>query len=329
MGQASTIRGAVANELENAEAKIAQFMSDNHIFYSMVLELTYRCNERCVHCYCPDNRQVDELTAAQIATLLNEFEAMGGMSLQITGGEIFARSDIKDILRDLRRRNIVLNVVSNLTMADEEDLCLLTDLYPRSIGCSIYSSEPAIHDEVTRIPGSWNRSVSAIRALRERGIPVILKAPLMESNIKGWREVEALAEEVGCDVQFDVCITPKNDGGQSPIDLRVKDEAVLGELFSSRFYRLFKSDEPMTAASEDQRQHSILCGAGSTGLTVQPDGAVRACISLMDILGHWPQKSLCQIWEGSPFFAEWSRACYELCVSNLAKFASMRMAKAR
>jgi hypothetical protein len=71
---ASTIRAA-ANGPENVETQIAQFMSDNHIFYSLVLELTYRCNERCVHCYCPDNRQTAELTATQIATSFRRWAA--------------------------------------------------------------------------------------------------------------------------------------------------------------------------------------------------------------------------------------------------------------
>jgi len=50
----SILRNA-ANAADNAETTIAQFMADNRIFYSLVLELTYRCNERCVHCYCPEN----------------------------------------------------------------------------------------------------------------------------------------------------------------------------------------------------------------------------------------------------------------------------------
>ena len=292
--------------IEDTESQVAQFMADNRIFYSLALELTYRCNEKCVHCYCPENRKTAELTAAQISELLDEFESMGGMSLLITGGEVFARKDIKAILRNLRHRNIVVNVISNLTMADEECLDLLADLMPRSVGCSIYSADPVIHDGVTRISGSWGRSVAAIRALKERGVPVIMKAPLMKHTIHGWRDIEALADGMECDMQFDVNITPKNDGGQSPVDLRVKDQAVLQDLFSSRFDRLYINDEPMTLAADEQRHQALLCGAGATGLAVGPDGTIRACIGLMNALGKWPQQSLRNIWEHSPFFDQWA-----------------------
>jgi radical SAM protein with 4Fe4S-binding SPASM domain len=292
---------------ENAESLISQFMADNHIFYNLTLELTYRCNERCIHCYCPDNRKTDELSTAQIATLLDEFQSVGGLSLLITGGEIFARKDIKAILRDLRNRNLIVNVISNLTIADEEDLDLLTNLNPRSVGCSIYSADPHIHDNVTLIPGSWARSMASIQSLRGRGIPVTLKAPLMQSNIHGWRDIEDLAEKIGCGMQFDVCITPKNDGGQSPIDLRVKDRAILEDLFSSRFSRLYQNNEPLTISAEEQRQQASLCGAGATGLAVGPDGTVRACIGLMNKIGQWPRQSLREIWEESTFFGEWAK----------------------
>jgi radical SAM protein with 4Fe4S-binding SPASM domain len=191
-------------------------------------------------------------------------------------------------------------------MADEEGLDLLADLMPRSVGCSIYSADPMIHDGVTRISGSWDRSVAAIQALKARGVPVIMKAPLMKDTIHGWRDIEVLANDLGCDVQFDVNITPKNDGGQSPIDLRVKDQAALGDLFSSRFYRLFMNGEALTMADEEQRHQALLCGAGSTGLSVAPDGTIHPCISLTDALGKWPDQSLRQIWEHSPFFTEWA-----------------------
>lgn len=293
-------------ELEDTESQVAQFMADNRIFYSLVLELTYRCNEKCVHCYCPEIRKTAELTAAQISELLDEFESMGGMSLLITGGEVFARKDIKAILRDLRHRNIVVNVISNLTMADEDCLDLFASLSPRSVGCSIYSADPAIHDGVTQVSGSWNRSVAAIRTLRARGVPVILKAPLMEHTIDGWRNIEVLASDLGCDVQFDVNITPRNDGGQSPVDLRVRDKTALADLFSSRFYRLYMNGEAMAIADDEQRHQSLLCGAGSTGLSIGPDGTIRPCIGLMMTLGKWPEQSLGEIWECSPFFTEWA-----------------------
>lgn len=302
---ASAIRNT-ENPQDDVEMQVGQFMADNHIFHSLTLELTYRCNETCIHCYCPDNRKTEELTASQISALLDEFESLGGMSLLITGGEIFARRDIKVILRDLSQRNLVVSVISNLTMADDEGLEMLASLYPRSVGCSIYSADADTHDGVTRLPGSWSRSVAALRALKARGVPVLMKSPLMEHTISGWRDIEALAQDIGCDVQFDVSITPKNDGGQQPIDLRTKDAAALKELFSSRFYSLYQNGEKIVTVSEEQRKDAILCGAGATGLNVGPSGAVKACIGMMHELGKWPQQSLQEIWDESPFFAAWT-----------------------
>ena len=39
------------NPGSNPEQQIGQIMADRHVCYSLVLETTYRCNEKCVHCY--------------------------------------------------------------------------------------------------------------------------------------------------------------------------------------------------------------------------------------------------------------------------------------
>ncbi len=83
-----TIRDRVS-PLVNTQMSIGQLMSDHHIFYSLVLELTYRCNERCVHCYCPSNRDIAEMSVDTIASLLGQFKSLGGFKVQLTGGEIF------------------------------------------------------------------------------------------------------------------------------------------------------------------------------------------------------------------------------------------------
>lgn len=74
------------------ERTINLWMADHHILYSLVVELTYRCNERCVHCYCPSQRDGPELSINSLRSLVEEFEYLGGFSLQLTGGELlFAR----------------------------------------------------------------------------------------------------------------------------------------------------------------------------------------------------------------------------------------------
>src|SRR6266498_1668478 len=65
------------------------------------LDLTYRCNERCVHCYL-DHDDHGEMSFAEIKDLLDQLAAAGVFFLTISGGEIFLRPDLFDILEHAR-----------------------------------------------------------------------------------------------------------------------------------------------------------------------------------------------------------------------------------
>lgn len=298
--------GEGADPARSIESAISQLMADNHVFYGLTLELTYRCNETCIHCYCPAERRGKELTADEIEKLLDEFEALGGFQLLLTGGEVFLRRDIKRILRNLRRRRLLVGVNSNLTLADDESLDLLAELRPKAVGCSIYSADAATHDSVTRVPGSFAKSMNAIRMLLERRVPVIMKSPLMAHTIQGWKDIDALARDTGCECEFDLSITATNDGGLAPIATRSYDEAAIAELLTSRFQKIHINGEPVVV-SQGPAEDVLLCGAGGAGLTISPDGTIRPCIGLMTALGRWPKDSLESVWTKSPFFDDWSK----------------------
>jgi radical SAM protein with 4Fe4S-binding SPASM domain len=125
----------------------------------------------------------------------------------------------------------------------------------------------------------------------------------MKTTAPHWREIEALAKELGCEYQFDLSITAKNDGKLSPLAHRVEDRKVLNDIFSSRYYKLYVGDEPMATMAGPSPEAS-LCGAGSSGLAVSPNGTIRPCIGLNIALGKWPTNSLGEVWHKSPFFAE-------------------------
>ena len=69
---------------------------------SVQLDLTYRCNERCVHCYL-DHDDHGEMTTAEIKHLLDEMADAGVFILTLSGGEIFLRKDFFEILEHARR----------------------------------------------------------------------------------------------------------------------------------------------------------------------------------------------------------------------------------
>ena len=76
---------------------------------SVQLDLTYRCNERCVHCYL-DHEDHGEMTTLEIKTLLDQLAEAGVFFLTLSGGEILMRKDFFEILEYARARSSALGL---------------------------------------------------------------------------------------------------------------------------------------------------------------------------------------------------------------------------
>ena len=288
---------------ENPALQIGQFMADHHVFYNLMFETTYRCNEHCEHCYLPSIKSSQELSVLEIEKLLTEFYSLGGFSILLTGGELLIRKDILDIFKIVKSLGLMSSMVSNLNLLDDDKLQAIIELAPHSVGCSVYSARAELHDAITTVKGSFEKSIHSIRQLRSAGVPVVIKTPLMRSTAPYWKEIEKLAQDLDCEYQMDLSITAKNDGGLSPLALRVEDEDLLKEIYSSKFYNLFLNNEAL-ADNVHISPEAGLCGAGASGLCVEPGGTIRPCIALNISLGKYPEKSLSDVWYHSPFFKE-------------------------
>src|SRR6266851_10317711 len=79
------------------------------------LDLTYRCNERCIHCYL-DHDDHGEMTTAEIKGLLDQMAEAGVFYLTISGGEILMRRDFFEILEHARLRTFCIKLKTNGVM---------------------------------------------------------------------------------------------------------------------------------------------------------------------------------------------------------------------
>src|SRR5437588_689002 len=196
---------------------------------SVQLDLTYRCNERCVHCYL-DHDDHGEMTTAEIRDLLDQMAEAGVFYLTISGGEILMRMDFFEILEYARKLMFCVKLKTNAFMIGEKEAARIRDLSVQSVQISIYSHRPEVHDAVTKLPGSLKRSIAGIRFLQSRGLHVTIANVLMRQNLNDYAGVQALARELGVEYTLDPTITPKMDGDRSIIGLGI-DRGELQQVF--------------------------------------------------------------------------------------------------
>lgn len=151
--------------------------------FSVHVDLTYRCNERCVHCYL-DHEDYGEMTTGEIKYLLDQLADAGVFILTFSGGEIFLRKDLFELLEYARRLTFWVKLKTNAIMIREREAERLRELGIESLQISIYSHREEIHDAITLFPGSLKRSLDAIRFLKSQGLKVtIAKAPPLAASI--------------------------------------------------------------------------------------------------------------------------------------------------
>ena len=270
---------------------------------SAQIDLTYRCNERCVHCYL-DHDDHGEMTTAEIKDLLDQMADAGVFYLNLSGGEILMRRDFFEILEHARLRTFCVKLKTNGVLIRKKEAQRLRALGVESIQISVYSHRAEVHDAITKMPGSFRQSIEAARLLRAEGLNVIFANVLMTENAADYQGVRALAAEVGARPTLDPTVTPMMDGDRSVLQLNV-DRKKLQEVF--RDAALVGDVEEFCAppAGVDEAALDMLpCSAGHTACYVSPYGDVYPCVQFPLACGNVRQTKFADIWRDSPQLKE-------------------------
>ncbi|HEV2381831.1 MAG TPA: radical SAM protein [Terriglobia bacterium] len=263
------------------------------------LDVTYRCNERCVHCYL-DHDDHGEMTTAEMRGVLDQLADAGVFFLTLSGGEVLMRMDFFEILEHARSLLFCVRIKTNAFMIREKQADRIHDLGVESVQVSIYSHRPEVHDAITKLPGSLKRSIAGIRLLQSRGMKVIIANVLMRQNLADSAGVKALAQELGVQWTIDPTVTPKMDGDRSIIGLGIGG-ADLQQVF--RNPEMVGNVEEFCApprAVDDEALEELPCSASHTFCYVSPYGDVFPCVQFPLPTGNVRKQKFLDIWRHSP-----------------------------
>ncbi|MGB6483223.1 MAG: radical SAM protein [Candidatus Acidiferrales bacterium] len=272
-------------------------------------DITYRCNERCVHCYL-DHEDYGELETPEVKNILTQLAAAGTLMLTFSGGEIFLRKDFFELLEFARALHFDITLKSNALMITAARAARLAELGVRQIQVSIYSAEPEVHDAITKVRGSFARSVEAIRFLKGQGLYVKIACPLMKQNLPGLRQLRTLADELGVSYVIDMTITPKLDGDASVLAMRNSAEDLMGVMEDATLRGKATPEgatesavgSAVSSGMEMDPYEGIPCSAGHNTCYISPYGDVYPCVQMPISAGSLRNESFENIWRRSPQF---------------------------
>jgi radical SAM protein with 4Fe4S-binding SPASM domain len=270
---------------------------------SVHLDITWRCNERCIHCYLDHDGQ-DEMSTVEIKDLLRQLAESGTFFLSISGGEPLVRHDCFEILEHARELGFNVKLKTNAVMIGEAEANRLRRLGIEQIQVSIYSHRPEIHDSITGLPGSLHRSLHAIRCMTAEGLKVSITDVLMQQNAGDAMAVYQLAKDLKVEFSIDPTITPKLNGDWSNVSLGVSGD-VLRKVFHTEEFvgNVDKFCSPVSTV-DDGAQDALGCSAGQTLAYVSPFGDVYPCVQFFMPCGSVRTQSFKEIWRGSDLLRE-------------------------
>ncbi|OGO23194.1 MAG: hypothetical protein A2144_11220 [Chloroflexi bacterium RBG_16_50_9] len=257
-------------------------------------EITNRCNLRCFHCYLEPymNQAIDELSTSEVTGILDQLFENGTFDVTFSGGEPLCRPDIFTIMDHARERGLFFGLKTNGTLITEPVADKLKKLGITGVHVSLYGATLMTHERVTGIPGSYARTVRAVKLLRERNIQVAIKTSMMNCNIGEVKEMENIARQLGVAFSPDPLVFSKVGQPGSATDIRLDDD----QLKTLIIERNWVPDDVDLLVSDLERH--LICSAARTKCAISPQGEVFPCTTWRLPLGNLRSQSFKDIWYG-------------------------------
>ena len=282
---------------EDLQGIINQKTIEKRIPVSCQFDLTYHCNLDCVHCYiAKENRH--ELKTLELMNIIDQLADLGTLYLGFSGGEILTREDFFEIAGYARDLHFALNISTNGTLVDKDAVDKLLALNPNRISFSIYSMDPRIHDKITGVPGSLEKTIKAVKILKNSDIHLRISNTLMKQNVTEYHEVYKMARKLDAEFQVDPQIIPKTNGNTEPLNYQINDDDLCRILTDPLLNENLKDN--YADINYNNVFYDFPCSAAHNFLYISPYGDIFPCVQFPLFCGNLKENSLREIWYNSP-----------------------------
>jgi radical SAM protein with 4Fe4S-binding SPASM domain len=272
--------------------KFTEKLEEKHIPFFSSIEITSRCNLRCKFCYL-DHADNDELSTEEIKDYLDHLAGLGSLFLSLTGGEPLLRKDFWEIAQHAHDLGFALNLKTNGTLIDKRTADRIAGLNFYRVDISLLGATPEVHDSITQVQGSLEKTIRAVKRLRKNDIQVFLMSTIIRDNLSEFNKIKALADKTDVQLASTPLVYPKNDSGKEPLRYRLTDEEL------AHYFRKTLEPHSIKILCPDTEPDPLICQAGRTDISINSQGKVYPCLGFPWEVGDLRKKNLAEIIENS------------------------------
>jgi len=184
-------------------------------------ELTAKCNLDCVHCYAKPGRQHMDMTTDEFKRIADILVDRGLLDAYFTGGEIFVRPDFEELFLYLKKKGVLISLLSNITLLNEGHIRLFKEYPVEIISTTMYGYTEETYERVTGVKGSYSKFMGALELLKKNSIPFELKYVAMEQNYDEVYKMREFGNQLGVPMVIILDVHPMSDGSTEPMNLRL------------------------------------------------------------------------------------------------------------
>jgi len=261
---------------------------------SVQWELTNKCNLDCIHCL-RDKRDVKELNTDEVKDIITQLKKENCLGLTFTGGELFLRKDVFDIIEFARQSQFRVIILTNGTLLNEDKIKRLKRLNITIIQVSLHGITPSMHDSITQVKGSFAKTMNAISLFRKYKIPFRVATMALNKNFDQLKALKRLAHKQKWEIIIDFSLAPTFLREKYPLNLRTADKQVR----QAYKQRILKWPNRQKSRGSKSKRRIHINSAKLYSSYISAHGDVYASIYFRKTLGNLRKQSLNHIWHHS------------------------------
>src|ERR1044071_9482706 len=145
----------LTEEAHNKNGRLYQEAVAANTLFRVWLDLLIPCNMRCRHCYL-DFSEKDIVPFTEVCSWTDQLAEHGRPELVLTGGEIFVRKDLLDIVAYAESKGYHFDLYTNANFIDQKKDDQLAEHLITNVQISIYGTSAPLHEAVTKKAGTFD-----------------------------------------------------------------------------------------------------------------------------------------------------------------------------
>jgi len=274
------------------------------------IAVTYRCNLDCVFCYagcsCVKAPDKVEMALDEVKKVLDIIRHQAkAPTVSFTGGEPTLREDLPDMVRHAAGLGLRTNLITNAAAINERKAMALKDAGLMSAQVSIEGPDAAIHEAMTKKPGSFAATLRGYKALQAAGIHAHPHLTITKLNMDRLLDHVDFVKDLGAQRFSMNQLIPTGTGAlREDIWIRYDEvgpmiEAVRKKSRTAGVEFMWYSPTPLCMYNPiASGLGNKSCAACDGLLSVAPDGGVLPCSSFGEDVGNLLEDQFQAIWDG-------------------------------